>query len=569
MGLFFLIFLHYIASMLAILVGISSAILFLVIQRFEQALKTFWRGIGFAALAIAFFMFILEQKYPAFALTAVIVQFIGFFSIFMGVLKEPGLAKLVHVRKLVIDPTQTIDKIRERKLGIISFLKIGAFIMLFLVIVELSLVITTTLQDSFPAGAYLPSLFELLSTVFIGITIFLQAKRYRLERDKPDSRTLNLLPLLGFVMLFFRGLFLISYRLPASNLVAIQNLQAAFSLPWRAAIFFTFVAFAFLGIWAWYFIKARLYLRTIVSFLAVAIIVSSLGSLIFTVLIFTIIQQNNFKLMTEGSSTEELVMEDRKNTALVIARSLADKQGITTQVTNDDYNTLVTGLRDTLLASSLDILRVYDSNGNVIASASDQRERGESHLDDVLVKTALTQRKSVTGFDTKDHVLAPLIAARAVYPLVSGGKAIGAIEVGYLFDSAFVDYSKARTGLDVTIYAGDLRSATSIYKEDGVSRFVGTHETQGDVVDRVIGHGETYALEVERLGINYYTAFLPLRDYNGKIIGMVSVGTPTYQLFEDSRQQLLSSFLILTFVSLLAAAIGYMSMRNIEKYASQ
>lgn len=330
----------------------------------------------------------------------------------------------------------------------------------------------------------------------------------------------------------------------------------------------TLAAFVFLGIWAWYFIKARFYLRTVISFLAVAITVSSIGALVFTILIFSIIEQNNFKLMTEGARTQELVMEDRKNTALVIARSIADEEGFLGQVINDEYQTLLANLEDTLLSSGVDILRIYDGNGNVIVSPSDQRERGENHLDDPLLREGIEGKKAVTGFNTKEHVLAPLIAARAIYPLISGGRVVGAIEVGYLFDSAFVDYSKARTGLDVTIYANELRSATTIYKEDGVSRFVGTYETEQEVIDRVLKRGETFAIEVERLGINYYTAFLPLRDIDGNTIGMVSVGTPTYQLFEDARQQLLSSFLILSFVSLVAAAVGYLTMRNIDKYIS-
>jgi sensor histidine kinase regulating citrate/malate metabolism len=261
-------------------------------------------------------------------------------------------------------------------------------------------------------------------------------------------------------------------------------------------------------------------------------------------------------------------MEDRKNTALVIARSIADTDGISDRVVSDDYNDLLANLDETLHSARVDILRIYDSAGNVIASASDQRERGESHLDDTLLQTALREKKAVTGFGTKDHVLAPLITARAVYPLVDQNSVSGAIEVGYLFDSAFVDFSKTRTGLDVTIFTGDLRSATTIYKEDGVSRFVGTVETQPEIAEKVLTRGETIALEVERLGVGYYTAYVPLRDYEGDTIGMVSVGTPTFQLFEDSRQQLLTSFLILTFVSLLAAAIGYTTMRNFEKYSS-
>ena len=211
-------------------------------------------------------------------------------------------------------------------------------------------------------------------------------------------------------------------------------------------------------------------------------------------------------------------------------------------------------------------MRFYDEEGNVIASPSDERERGDNFSNDPVLTEAINEKKPVKSFSTHPHVLAPLVSARAIYPIFGNNNQLtGAVEVGYLLDTAFVDFSKSRTGLDVTLYTGDLRSATTIFKQDGVSRYVGTQETDTAILENTLINGETFSLEHERLGLGYYSAFIPVRDFSGLIIGMVSVGTPTFQLFEDSRQQLLNSFLILTIISLAAAGIGYLAMRNLEE----
>jgi sensor histidine kinase regulating citrate/malate metabolism len=268
--------------------------------------------------------------------------------------------------------------------------------------------------------------------------------------------------------------------------------------------------------------------------------------------------------MTEGAQAQYLVMEDRTNTALILARSFAIDQDMTSLVETDEYYTLLEQTEDQLLSSNIDILRVFDASGQVLVSASDERERNQSFSDDEMLSKVLEKKQPIKSFDREAHVLSPVMIGRGIYPILSDDEVVGAIEIGFKLDTAFVDFSKDRTGLDVTIYTDANRSATTIYKLDGVSRWVGTDETNDEVIDKVLTKGQTYALEVDRLGQDYYSAFVPIRNFKGDIIGMVSVGSPTYELFEESRQQLLSAFLILTMISIFAALLGYYAMQNLE-----
>jgi len=48
----------------------------------------------------------------------------------------------------------------------------------------------------------------------------------------------------------------------------------------------------------------------------------------------------------------------------------------------------------------------------------------------------------------------------------------------------------------------------------------------------------------------------------GEVIGMISAESSTYQLFEDTREQLVMSFLLVGTVSLIPTLVGYLAIRS-------
>jgi len=349
------------------------------------------------------------------------------------------------------------------------------------------------------------------------------------------------------------------------DIVVLRQLKLDYSIAWQLAIFFGFLGFLGLAIWAWNYIKVRKFLRTYVTFLTIAILVSSLGSLVFTQLIFSIVEDNNLELMQRGAATEHVIASDKQDTALFIARTLATNPSVIQEIQAGDTASLIHSTEIQQQGASLDILRIYNTFGEVIASPGDDRDRGLVFNDDKLISYALLERSHIKSFDVQDGVLSPVVVARAIHPVIVNGEVIAAVEAGYILDTAFVDYSKEKTGLDVTIYTGDERSATTIHTLDGVSRWVGSKEVDEDVLQNVLQDGIDHALVVDRLGIIYYSAYVPVQDVNGDVIGMISAGTPTIVLFEDTRQQLVTTFLIVTIISLLAAGLGYAAMRSFRK----
>ncbi|WP_162937515.1 methyl-accepting chemotaxis protein [Indioceanicola profundi] len=93
-----------------------------------------------------------------------------------------------------------------------------------------------------------------------------------------------------------------------------------------------------------------------------------------------------------------------------------------------------------------------------------------------------------------------------------------------------VDRIKAMVGGTATVFMGDTRITTNVKKPDG-SRAVGTTLAKGPVHDAVLGQGVPFRGEAEILGVPFFTAYDPIKDAGGKVIGILYVGIPQAEFF--------------------------------------
>ena len=91
-------------------------------------------------------------------------------------------------------------------------------------------------------------------------------------------------------------------------------------------------------------------------------------------------------------------------------------------------------------------------------------------------------------------------------------------------ETDFIDSFVEGSGMDVTVFYGDTRMATTL-KDDSGKRIVGT-QANADIAKAVLA-GET--VEKENITIDgkkYYVCYSPLRESSDKIVGMVFAGKP-------------------------------------------
>jgi methyl-accepting chemotaxis protein len=112
------------------------------------------------------------------------------------------------------------------------------------------------------------------------------------------------------------------------------------------------------------------------------------------------------------------------------------------------------------------------------------------------------------------------------------------------------DMIKNMTGNVATIFMGDTRVSTNVMKQEG-GRAIGT-KLQGPAYDAIFKEGKGYRGEAPILGENYFTAYDPIKNSKGEIIGALFVGVKKSDYFNSFNRLLL----ILIIISLILSGIG-------------
>jgi sensor histidine kinase regulating citrate/malate metabolism len=174
--------------------------------------------------------------------------------------------------------------------------------------------------------------------------------------------------------------------------------------------------------------------------------------------------------------------------------------------------------------------------------AEEPERTGDSLSDDPLVKRALSGDE-ITSVITREGVMAPIVAVRAAVPVLSEGEVIGAVMLGTDIDNAFVDGVKETTGLDTSIYADNIRSATTFIAPDGKSRWVGIKEETERIKKQVLVNGETYTGSTNLLNVPYFAAYTPITNIDNNPIGMLFVGRPEVSILQTASRSIELTFI--------------------------
>lgn len=155
------------------------------------------------------------------------------------------------------------------------------------------------------------------------------------------------------------------------------------------------------------------------------------------------------------------------------------------------------------------------------------------------------------------------------------GRLLGVLYAGIVLggDSAMVDrvdrlmYRGERFGEkligSVTVFQGDQRIATTVRSEAG-ERAIGTLAS-AEVAERVLRHGRLWNDRAFVVNDWYVSAYEPIRDSRGGIIGMLHVGI-LHKLFTETRDQVILSFFAIATLGFLAIILTtYFMIRRVTR----
>lgn len=230
----------------------------------------------------------------------------------------------------------------------------------------------------------------------------------------------------------------------------------------------------------------------------------------------------------------------------------------------------------------LDVLTITDSRGRVLLRSSNQGELGDdqSHDDLVAAVLATQARAAATCIVAADDLRkeSPDLALQAHFQFIDTPKArprseteekagmmlkaaapifdpqgrlIGVLYGGVLLNRNFeiVDKIKQTVYQDVqykgrdigtsTIFQDDVRIATNVRNADG-TRAIRTRVSE-EVYNRVVGEGEPWIGRAYVVNHWYITAYEPIRNIRGQVIGILYVGI-IEQKYNDVRTRTVSAF---------------------------
>ena len=104
-------------------------------------------------------------------------------------------------------------------------------------------------------------------------------------------------------------------------------------------------------------------------------------------------------------------------------------------------------------------------------------------------------------------------------------------------DTEVIDDIKMHTGVDVTLFYGDIRWLTTVKYADG-SRVTGTRAHR-DVTTHVLNAGSEYFSDSVLVnGEKYFGYYMPVRNTDSRIMGMIFTGKPRRQVMRDIRNHI-------------------------------
>lgn len=355
--------------------------------------------------------------------------------------------------------------------------------------------------------------------------------------------------------------------------VMIFNLTAPFGLLWRAEHLLLLITTFILGRWVWQYLLTRLQSQLFMIFTTSILLIFLITTAAFTGLLLRNIQEATTLQLATDVKVLKYAIESKQAEILSDARVMAQNPQVLAALTLGDQDQLVSQAENYLLSKNLSQLIITDANAQVLARGEDSSLTGDSISSDPLVQRALLGEE-LASIVVVDGALSPVISVRGISavrrPQTLGaepvesieGDIIGLVITASAIDNTFVDGLKNSTGLDASIYGGNLLAATTLLSADGKSRRLGSAEEDPRVTQQVLDRGLNHTGTVNLFNVPYFAAYQPLKDVDDVAVGMLFVGSPQYTVFQAASRSIELTFIVAAALILLTVYPSY----RITKY---
>jgi two-component system NtrC family sensor kinase len=345
--------------------------------------------------------------------------------------------------------------------------------------------------------------------------------------------------------------------------------------------------------------------RILQSFLAIISVLSlSMALLGFYIIKKDIIDIAQRTVKDDLSFAREVYRQEPKNIENAI-RFTSVRDFLRDEILENNAETLKTRLNEVRQAEGLDVLTLVNMEGRVIVRARNPSVIGDEQKYDEVVGKVLAEKRVIVattivsmeelakeGQGLAEQAYIKFIATpkakpsgqieqtsgmmiKAAAPVFDrNGNITGVLYGGNLLNRNYgivdrvknIIYQETKyKGKDigtVTIFQNDLRISTNVMGADG-NRAIGTRVSE-EVYDQVIMQDRPWVNSAFVVNDWYKTAYEPIKNINGQIIGMLYIGTLAQPFNEIARNTLLIFLAIVVAVTLLAVVLSFVLAAHIS-----
>ena len=345
--------------------------------------------------------------------------------------------------------------------------------------------------------------------------------------------------------------------------------------------------------------------RLLLSFVGIVLLVGGLSAVLGVGLIHQTLPRVQDVLAVDLSAAREVYRQQVSRIADA-GRLMTQRRIVREELQRGGIEHLVAPMQALRQSEDLDILMLVDVHGQLLFPLGNRGRKIPASGLAVIVQQALRERKEVTSslvFSPADlaaespelveraridavptsHAAVPersntsegLVVAVAIPVMSDGGELLGVLCAGQLLNrrNAVVDRIRGtlyreerfeqRDVAIVSIFLGDKRIATTAATPSG-DRAVGTLISE-DVYNRVIRGGKRWIQPGYIVDEWYLTAYEPIRDPRGQVIGAIGFGL-LERKFQETERRAIEIFIALIGMAVaLAIAISYLLSRSVMR----
>lgn len=350
----------------------------------------------------------------------------------------------------------------------------------------------------------------------------------------------------------------------ASQRGALSLLGEPFGTMWVLASILRGLGSFFLLRWVWGYLRFRLFPQLYLTVVGVAIAISVSAAVFVSVVLAQRAQEQTLDTLDTNVRVFAFSLEELKAQLALVASALSGRTPLVRAVAENDPVGLLTALGDPTADFHIGAATVLNAGGEVLRTIGGGSPVGDSFSEDPAVVRAF-QGTIVSSVHVAPGPEFPTVSVRAAAPLVGDGRVVGAVLVDLPVDRAFLDRVKELTGLEVFLYGGTTRAATTLRDEYGRPR-TGIEGEDERLVASAYGEASGFRGLVTIGAEPFLASARPLLDVDQERVGLLAVGFPQrafLQSVENALRMTRAGALALLLVSLLPL---YALSRSIARY---